>query len=524
MKNKIKSVLIMICFMAALFLYGRPVSAQETSFDLLVLPHSSALQDLDKVGLIAGDAIGRSPNIALTDAQLEKIRAMDSVAIAAPYSVLGYFIPRSGGLIFTGFERDKATRLTLDTRYNGNLIDSREALFMADENQVWQILQGAETVITPQDPEGEAIALIQPFPLSWSLLVGVDPDAESALVGLDGSVPRNNADVYLTDDALNCDPGRTCAIPALFNRTVYDKLTVSARIETIDPIEGADAEALRAAFSESQRVSRTETEASAGSLITPHSFDNLKLDAAGAWSVETLSGLQAPAYTETLLAPFYLRYGTYVPESWKSSEIPAKVHGVFLGSDELNAERIQGAIEALPMELNAPQITDLTYNLGTRLLIPQTPPPFTLSRIGSFDAARLTVAPDSQSETLLGLYRDKSGSLVYDDQQNPVTEEMTVSANLYPTSYFSTQVMALTTLNAARYLRQSDRYIDGIRIKLNLDDVAEADWAEVIAQAADEIRRQTGLIVLNLSSEPDEKLVFIFGSGFIKMDWVSPDH
>lgn len=524
MKNKIKSVLIVICFMAALFLYGQSVSAQEISFDLLVLPHSAAQQDIDKVGLIAGDAIGRSPNIALTDAQLETIRAMDSVAIAAPYSVLGYFIPRSGGLIFTGFERDKATRLTLDTRYNGNLIDSREALFIADKNHGWRILQGAETVITAQDPEDEAIALIQPFPLSWSLLVGVDPDAESVLVGLDGSVPRNNADVYFTDDALNCDPGRTCAIPALFNRAIYDKLTVSARIETIDPIGGADAGVLRAAFSESQHVSRTETEVSAGSLITPHSFDNLKLDTAGTWSVETQSGLQVPAYTETLLAPFYLRYGTFVPESWKSPEITAKMHGSFSGLDELNAERIQAAIAELPMELNAPQITDLTYSLGTRLLIPQTVPPFTLSRIGSFDAARLTVAPDSQSETLLGLYRDKSGSLVYDEQQNPVAEEKTISANLYPTSYFSTQVMALMTLNAARYLRQSDRYIDGIRIKLDLDDVAEAARAEVIAHTADEIRQQTGLIVLNLSSEPGEKLVFIPGAGFMKMDWVGPDH
>lgn len=524
MKNKIKSVLIMICFTAAFFLSGQPASAQNNSFDLLVLPHSSALQDFDKVGLIAGDAIGRSPNIALTDAQLETIRAMDSVSIAAPYSVLGYFIPRSGGLIFTGFERDKATRLTLDTRYNGSLVDSREALFMADENQVWQILQGAETVITAQDPEGEAIALIQPFPLSWSLLVGVDPDAESALVGLDESVPRNNADVYFTDDPLSCDPGKTCAIPALFNRAVYDKLTVSARIETIDPIEGADAEALRAAFSESQHVSLIETEVNAGSLIPPHSFDNLKLDAAGAWSVETLSGLQAPAYTETLLAPVYLRYATFVPESWKSLEIPAKMHGSFSGSADPDSERVQAAIAELPMELNAPQITGLTYNLGSRLLIPQAPPPFTLSRIGSFDAARLTVPLDSQSETLLGLYRDKSGDLVYDEQQNPVTEEMTISANLYPTSYFSTQVMALTTLDAAGYLRQSERYIDGIRVKLNLTDVAEADRAEVIAHAADEIRQQTGLIVLNLSSEQDEKLVFVLGEGFLKMNWVAPDH
>lgn len=524
MKNKIKFILIMGFFMAAFSLFAQPVSAQEDSFELLILPHSAAMQDFDKVGLIAGDAIGRSPNIALTDAQLETIRAMDSVAIAAPYSVLGYFIPRSGGLIFSGLDRTKATQLMLDTRYNGSLIDSREALFMADENQVWQILQGVETVITAQEPEGDAIALIQPFPLSWSLLVGVDPDAESALVGLDGSVPRNNADVYFAEDALNCDPGRTCAIPALFNRAIYEQLTLSARIETMDPIEGADAGALRVAFAESQRVGRAETEISAGSLITPHSFDNLKLDAAGTWSVEPLSCLQVPAYTQTLLVPFYLRYATFVPECWETPEIQAKMHGAFYGSDEPDSERIQTSIAELSLELNAPQITDLTYNLGMRLLIPQTPPPFTLSRIGSFDAARLTVAPDSQSEILLGLYRDKSGSLVYDDQQNPVTEEMTIGANLYPTSYFSTQVMALTTLNAARYLRQSDRYIDGIRVKLNLTDVAESDQTEIIAHTADEIRQQTGLIVLNLSSEPTEKLVFIHGTGFLKMNWVGPDH
>ncbi len=503
-KTHRKNLLLPLLAAILLLVPAQIRSAAQTpngSYDLLIRPPDAVSPLEAQSGLINGDYLYRTDGESISQAQLDAIRAMAGVEIAAPISVVGSFVNQAGGINLEIPHPVPYTRYTLGVRLtnHGEPYLEKELTLTAPAKPGKFPFNSAGWSVTAQMNDGGMMAG-SPLPGYWNLLIGIDPAAEAALTGLDQSADYKPSDRndYLTDEEYTTSRfARTHKIPVLVNEQAYQGLELTVR--------------LNAALYASDELLIDETFALAD-MLRPLSREGLSFNS----EAETKSGLHGyvqDGFTAQLLVSHAPRY-TILEKPAIPQEGPvfrlAKAEGdywkeAFLITKE-NYDLVDESIQYFPQN----ELTLLPYGTRSyRKLELVTPPQFTLFKVGRYDPQTF----DLQEKALLGFYAEQKAVLRYDKDGNQL-ETHDIFPSLLPGDFLTRQPMALTTLSAAAYLREESGYIDAIRVRLT-----SGIDSEEIRDIAAEISAATGLHVDIVDDAEVRKVpVRVSGVGYVEMD------
>lgn len=428
----------------------------------------------------------------ITQAQLEEVRKVPGVEVAAPVAVVGHVqagpsylfpsadLPHPGGGIY---------RITSQVTSTDTLVP--EAM---REEYVVALPDPRTGQLPDQVPDGallldagQRVSLVISAQIP-TLLVGVDPEAEDKLVGLNKALTEGR---YLRSadgvDTRQVGSRPVPVIPVLVNTFGLRGMTYSLTVEELDA---------------GGRVKRKVAE-------------------------RTLAGdelLTAIEEGEVALHRVYGQSGTLTytpvrsphPDRWPDAFAmrPASVDLQSLLAYSGPVSPQTSVTAGTPVRPWTPGADDQIFYYAIR---------------GYFDSSRLDVAKDPDSQLPLMTYRPAEALLVLDGDLRPVNPPRRIAGSLSPTGFLSSPPALLTTLEAARGLA-GENAVNAIQVK-----VAGADHftPEVVARVHDiaaEIERRTGLVAeVTMGSSPMKVLVQVPGpgpgesAGWIEVPWIHKD-
>ena len=483
-----------------------------TPYDILV--HKQTEQPLP--GLVEPNVLTSLPP-GITRRQLEDIRRIDGVDVAAPLSVLGY-VNATLGLYFgvtdpegkplqPGVYRVRETvhssRSGLGERFTGELVFgvgdaagrlpdwAPEGLFVANKNRQTPVRIRASANVP-------------------ALLVGVDPAQEAALVGLDGAVCEGR---YLrsTDVADHPFGPDIVGLPVLVNIRGFEGVHLETVAERLGPGMEPTETAFHARFEGLDIVRAMERydpghEGSYGS----------------SWvQFRQLLGQSGLLQYEPMTSPF--------PERWR--------HAVRL-QVEKDQERALPRFfsETADSEPYGPGqgrvLASREADLGRvfRSFAPSRRFAGVLSLfvVGYYDPQLLDVS-EGDGRLPLDTYRPAEAELVLDPQGRPVNPPRKVYGGLTPTDFLSSPPVFLTTLDAALATAGEDA-INAVRVKIEDDDLTTPETIARAKRIAREIEQRTGLVArVTMGSSPVDVLIYVPESnghptlGWVEEQWIHLD-
>jgi hypothetical protein len=454
-------------------------------YDILVhvpLPEGTKLPDLTEPNVLTTLPPG------ITVAQLEQVRQVPGIQVAAPIAVVGYV---RAGPIYEFPSMDPANK---EFKHPGPGLYRITSRVVSQASGVPEELVERSLVYFPDPrtrkvpdnlPPGTLVAdgrQLSGTTISTQIptfLVGVDPVAESRLVGLENALIRGR---YLdAAEPIGSLPGPDerpiPIIPVLVNTHAFQDISHHLTIEELD---------------ENLQVKRTVLNKLVEGEQLPGVLDE------GAVRLYTLSGQSGPLAYKPVESPF--------PERWP---VAFSLH---------------------PTEADlAPSLTVLkdaetSVSLG-RSFRSWTPSPvrrlFSYDIKGFFDSAKLSVVKDPVSHMPLMTYRPAEALHVLDPQGRPINPPRRVSGGLSPVSFLSAPPALLTTIQGAVALA-GDRAINAIQVKVEGAEHLTPETLTRVRQVAQEIERRTGLVAeVTMGSSPMNVLVQVPASGkYAPFGWV----
>ncbi|MDD5370455.1 MAG: hypothetical protein PHQ40_15335, partial [Anaerolineaceae bacterium] len=508
------------------------------AYDLLVRPASAIPAVEARTGVVEGNYLG-TPAGGITRQELDLIRGLSDVEVAAPVSAIGFLLNKTGTVVL---EMDPVASNHL---YQINLemtlpqgagdpqsLDRRTAFFAAPDGLSGWFTQNIQTTVGTPGGKGVDL-LVGELPPLWTLVAGIDPEAEAALIGLDqtlvsGSYLPAREALAETYDKFSDQARKAASIPVLVNRRSFLNLDVSLRVR-----------ALALDLPEQQRLFGNQAEAD-GVLaeLGPH---------LQAKEGELL--LQETARLDSLLSPLaklslYFRpgkpvqaspYGGFSDLNRNLLLYPGSVHYLLRPAPKAEPERL--SLEAIAQGKwadIAPQITSLGALRGAtfpvnvpaeatlfRPIDVTVPPAFVLSVRGAYDFQRLGLPQDPLAYVPLGIYEPPLATLRYDAAGNRVTPQV-MTPDLNPAGFILRPPLALTTLEGARYLRAREDFIDAVRVRVRGISAYTPDSVARVEQVAAEIAERTGLHVdIVAGASPQKILVEVPGLGVVEEPWTT---
>jgi len=457
-------------------------------YDILVhMPLSGApLGDLTEPNILTTLPQG------ITQAQLEEVRKVPGVEVAAPVAVVGYVragpsylfpsadLPHPGGGVYRITSEVSATDSlvpeTMREEYLVALADPRTGKLPA------QVPDGALVL-----DKGQLQSLVISAQIP-TLLVGIDPDAEEQLVGLNQALTEGRS--LRAADAVDFRPsgrGPIPVIPVLVNTFGLQGMTYRLTIEEVD----AEGRARR----------QVAEQTLAGDAL-------LAAVAEGEVGIHRVYGQSGPLTYAPVQSPFPDRW----PHAFAMRPVSADLERSLSDGGPLSPR--SSVTAATPVRPWTPDAADKLFYYSIR---------------GYFDSSRLSIAKDPSSQLPLMTYRPAEALLVLDGDLTPVNPPRRIRGSLSPTGFLSSPPALLTTLEAARALA-GDNAINAIQVKVaNADHFTPEVVARVHAVAA-EIQRRTGLVAeVTMGSSPMNVLVQVPGerpgevAGWVEMPWVHKD-
>lgn len=468
--------------------------------------------------------------------QYKTIKGIDNVDIAAPLAVMGYVY---NDIIFEGLKLPENGIYRIS-----NQTTSRSGIHEETEQREGYTTKGFALNIDSKDAFVKR-DFLENYGLGYfsgdiyvkdeRLLVGVDPEQEAKLVGLDEAILPFDSSRYfqVKDNPLiksnsNGD-GVTLPVftlPVLVSSQPFVDKTSSFRIEKLDlPAEtneqmlktmemvkekgGVDYLKTVGVLKENAIIREYDTkqlyEVFFGMLTglnpyTGDSFetgDSVKLDAG-----HDLFLQPTPLQINTIMSPYPDRWtNAYQVTPTSSTNPPEFFPGFTLYRPYTNSFR----------DYNIYQTED-RYTAGFRTLF---------NIVGVYDPGKLRLSKDPMSETPLETYRSPAAKLVLDAQGNPVNPAQNVAATTNPLGVLTSAPTILTTIDGATAVL-GDKAISSIRVKVaGVTDFSAENQAKVERVAA-EIERQTGLLAdIILGSSPEPVLINIPANGDVPaLGWI----
>ncbi|MGC5325729.1 FtsX-like permease family protein [Brevibacillus sp. SYSU BS000544] len=486
-------------------------------YEIMVVPHESSNNPQLNQLINLNDLQGMIGGISFD--QYEKIKKIDEVEIAAPLSVLGFM-----NIDITLLEQNLANvkqpgiyRISVDefdpTKRDGKPVRAYKTYEVvgnfwrppADYSKnVYEIYS-----FKPQRPLGTKV---------YQLLMGIDPQAEAKLVGLNEATMTLGSSRYFrrTDFARNNiidapqNPYSETYMPILMSSELGTDLTYSYKVER-----------LSLAFSNKEEAHQTiETVKQNGGS---HYLDTVQPEGDPLFSKEfnskdvnrillsVLSGIDPQTHVD-----FASTKGEQI--SLTDSYVkPGQVKLLPISSPYL--DRWEHAYYATPVAVNVPDqfklLSFFDYTHAFRNVRFDYPIKNSMNPqwIGFYDPQKLHSSTDPISESKLWIYGINSSRWVLDKDNQPINPPTIVNASGDPYHFTSAPSVSFTTLEAAK-LYLGDKAISSIRIKLKNIHEVNQESLEKVNTIAKKIERETGLVaVVTFGAAPQPSLIHVPQNG-----------
>lgn len=489
------------------------------SYDIVVHPPGTSFTD-EENGLFEPNFIsGITGGISID--QFKKIQQMPEIEIAALLAVIGYssvMVELSEVAAPTDFG---VYRYTTQVTANNGVQDQTTnswTSYMTNGLGVHPNEKIIGTVGTVTDMQGISL---QQTATDYALLVGIDPEAEAKLVGLDEAIiplkrsmsryfmPTDKSAVEILDQPY-FSSNQIVRMPVLMSSQLFADKTYTYRLEKLKlPYETEEEakqtrEKIKAngveeylntidvsshqiyTFTSEDAIERVKNDLSGFVNGTPGLMIQQKATALSLESTESPFPDRWPwAYKLKTFSAHEMAFETY-PEYYRPYE-------PLIGSQpDGNAERIV----AFP------------------------------DYIGMYDPSLLQVSKDIESHFPMETYRIPTAAYVMDDEGRPVNPQATIKPINNPLGFLTSPPTLLTTLEAAQFIT-GDKPISVIRVKVaGINEATEQSRAE-LERIAMNIRSETGLLAdVTLGSSPQPVLIHVPESGtqtvlgWIEQQWI----
>jgi hypothetical protein len=482
-------------------------------YDILVRPAGAQLDIETTNGLVEPNYLGFTGRGGISRAQLEAIRAMPSVEVAAPVAYVGLLTTNAAAptIHISSLPAEPTLyRVTIDVETSDGLRPHlvqrsvhRVLLGPGPEPQVPLVASDVpgQSVGISTDPEGDIavdVGTVDYLPPLSSPILAVDPAAEKALLGGSGAflAPLEDLSADGPFTASTFDPGRvlpgyearvviehlrsgTSAMqgrpvyPMLVSRRVYAPLSVRLEVGRVGvPLSeipfGIDGAQLIDLVSDLVGPGITHAGASSvdlGSALRPLRVNNLSIP----WPGSNNEPGPTEIRTSTTFNARIAARPTY------SSELRRP-------EDDVPRFRIEptgivgpgGSARQSTSNNDGPEVgREQSYRTLTSLPIPvaegfvQTgggDTPYVLAPVGEYDLGSLDIPNDPLSYAPLGAYDPPDTTLVLDPAGRPIGPTA-MSPTLNPAGLLDVPPLAITDLAAAEGLR-GPAPIDAVRVRV----------------------------------------------------------
>ena len=482
-----------------------------TTYDIVVRPPGYRSEVEAEYQLVQPNYLLGIPG-GITFAQYEAIQSIPGVEVVAPVAVVGAFV-HPLDLILS----DSLPPGIFGTQCTVEEDDGARIFVHTEKPSYWYV--GPEEKVLEEIPPDERERLGPGgTPFCWfeifGLMVGVDPEAEEALVGLSQTVVFGD---YLhkvpvlpfrTDEIL---PGRifpgisktgAYSVSVLVNSTPYISFTISgevAQLEIPPEVKGIQniLEKGGADFLDNLPRQRVVARRSAGTK-------------------ELYSSLVERIKSSTLLLWFDPTAIKMSPVQYRQTMFSSVQRDLVLEAIPVDRSPFEGIQQPLELILQRYQTTEP----GFRKPVQPSGPlhSFGYFVVGVFNTEKLGL-PEELAAVPLETYFPPKAILLYDENGAPV-EPKTLRPTTDPYGYFLPPPFLLTTMEAARAIAGDDS-ISAIRVRVAGVDRFSPEAQSRIEAVAAEIVNRTGLDVdIIVGSSPRPVLVHIPGTGYVEEYWV----
>ncbi|MER2169685.1 MAG: FtsX-like permease family protein [Psychrobacillus psychrodurans] len=474
----------------------------KASYDIVVR-HPDSRSITEEQGLLEPNYLsGMEGGITLE--QLEQIKKIDNVKIAAPIAMIGYIgnhIELEKPILETGIYRNTY----YDEMNNGF---SKEKKFEYTSYYV----------VGKWFPE-DIVENIYPGIMTLSygsvnLLAAIDPEAEAALVGLDEATILNDNSRYFNERDFkkeenssagsNLTPieGKDFTIPVLVNNLQYEDGTYVSRYEKLDiPFDQDHDEIMKEIV---EKGGHEYLDTVKGKTVKTYQYHKKEIhqsivDKILDRSDSKLSRLPTSTY------PF-ARPGEVL---YKKMESPYKEKWP-------NAYDIEVFIPTDDDDLNKESYRQ--YNSFEEEYLSQN---WNLDFIGVFDPKKLNLSKDPFTGLPMETYFPAKAELALDGEKKPVNPSVELSPTNDSFGYLTKPPLLLTTIDTATSIL-GDEAISAIRIKVNGIETINEESEMILQQVASDIESKTGLIAdITLGSSLQNTLVHLPGvNGYESIGWL----
>jgi putative ABC transport system permease protein len=494
------------------------------TYDLLVRPAGAPSITVEAGEVVPLDYLGLRTS-GITREQWQRIAQLPDVEIAAPVAALGWLknIAPGIGVELADIEPDRVYHVAVRAQIGGE-----DALHLSGLLSIPS--DDDEVDVGFRDYSGpDPVTLgLGDLPATWALVVGIDPGAEDALIGLREFVDGRylSTGTYSTFDQIFNRSALAVPILTASRSPVPGDLEVS-----VSAIDGITAEQVRQLYESTRALSRDELEGAISDLVAkgvakPISSDRAKLadllhpltsagilfDPSGHLSAPPENrGAGTAADDDLVLVPSLTAYG---PGDGRSTDLNLPSLGSWqdVMGPPLADVRPEGWI---------PPIATFGGDSAVyRQLTVTTPRPFVLAPLGKYDreaiqrefAAAANYAP-------LGIYAGIPRSLVVDDQAVSVDRELPFSIN--PAGINPLPPLGLTNLEAVEALR-GERFIDAVRVRVGGISEYTPEAVGRLEKVVQQIVAATGLDVRVIAgSSPVDLHVSLPGVGILSERWTT---
>ena len=509
------------------------------TYDLLVRAKSSVSETEKELGIVNGNFMGM-PQGGITISQLDVVRNIAGVEIAAPVAPVGYLLNQTGtvGVEIMPIEPGTLYQAEIDIQASERDQQYSRSFFgLQDLSDTGSHLSvNFSSSVTMGDELFQARAA--PLPPLWTMLAGVDPEAEAALAGLNRSITQGQyllggqslRETVISDRSNPWDKLKAMTIPIIVSQRSYirGQFNASISIMTITPdawdrlfaLEAAGSyeelvEALEVIFDDGPAELLHEYSADWDSLLKPLSGYSATLKSDGQILVSE-SGSHTMRYSDLLIHPGQV---TYISCPAPPGHVGLSLCVTSLGTwgETTGLELASNMPEGYGLEQQDVPAESAMYRPLTVL----KPAPFAFDVIGTYSIDRLEFSREPLSYVPMGIYETPIDILRYSPEGVKV-DPIEVRPSLNPGDFLMRPPLALTTLEGAEYLSGRDDFISAIRVRVAGIEGYSPEEVSRIEQIASEIAERTGLdVAIVAGSSPQSVLIKVPEIGYVEEAWTT---
>ena len=495
-----------------------------SAYDIVVRPKGSQMTTESNNLLEPNYLNGINGGISFK--QYQQIKQMNEIDIAAPVAVMGYAnigisIPNQ-----IHFPDEPGIYRLSNSHYGAGgfskeLIAQDGAYFSTTEEP---LVPPNTRLIHLQDPKG--FSSIQPF--TYSLIVGIDPEAEAQLVGLDKSILNKKKFRYFNQEdvpSASKESSNQFDIPVLINPKSFNTGYSQFMLEQVN----VDLKTKQARDTFYQRLAKSNApqplDQEKRKIIQDIKVDASKVESAFFDSFlgqKTKSLSQAEANTDAQLVAqtgslTYQTVKSPFPTRWENAyevhTAPTTFKNTILSSSYLpkHGFRTVDSYEIKMKKSDGSAFKSMN-------------PYLTFNVVGLYDPNKINVSKDPLNELPMETYRPSAASIVLDSKNEPVNPAQPINTTGNPIGLLTNSPNVLTTVDSVKKV-MGDQSISSIRLKVKGASSVGEQSDKTLQRIKSEIERKTGHIAtITKGSSPQPVVTKVVDDGktlgWIEQPWI----